>query len=75
MFCFTSDDAEFLMKIFICRTRESHQLAEVTDIKNKKLREAFGIGEYDPREVAKKREEEKREEIERAKALNQRKYR
>ena len=50
-------------------------MAEVNEIKNRKLREAFGIGEFDPREITKKREEEKREEIEKAKAINQRKYR
>jgi serine/arginine repetitive matrix protein 2 len=54
--------------------KESHQMAEVNEIKNKKLREAFGIGEFDPHEMAKKREEEKRAEIEKAKSLNQRKY-
>lgn len=39
---------------------ESHKLAEANDLKNKKLREAFGLGEFDPEVRAKQMQEERK---------------
>ncbi len=50
-------------------------MAEINDMKNRKLREAFGIGEFDPKEVEKLKEAQRREEIEKVKEMQQRKYR
>ena len=46
--------------------KETHQLAQANDEKNRKLREAFGIGEYDKKKIAEQKAEEARE-IERRK--------
>ena len=53
---------------------ETHKIAEATDLKNRKLREAFGIGEFDSSVKAKQEEEERRMRIEKAKELKTRKY-
>ncbi|CAF3883063.1 unnamed protein product, partial [Rotaria magnacalcarata] len=47
--------------------KETHQLAQANDEKNRKLREAFGIGEYDKKKKAEQKLEEAKE-IERRKA-------
>lgn len=49
-------------------------MAEVNDIKNRKLREAFGLGEFDPALRAKQEEEERRQRAEKEKELRQKKY-
>ena len=56
------------------RGTESHQIDEATDFKNKKLREAFGLGEFDTQAKAKQIEEEERIRIEKAKELKAKKY-
>lgn len=43
-------------------------------MKNKKLREAFGIGEFDPKLRAKQVEEERRMRAEKEKELRQKRY-
>jgi serine/arginine repetitive matrix protein 2 len=47
--------------------KETHQLAQANDEKNRKLREAFGIGEYNQKDIVKRRTEEAKE-VERRKA-------
>jgi len=42
-------------------SKETHQLAQANDEKNRKLREAFGIGEYDQKGAAKQKAEEAKE--------------
>jgi serine/arginine repetitive matrix protein 2 len=42
-------------------SKETHQLAQANDEKNRKLREAFGIGEYDKKKNAERKAEEARE--------------
>jgi hypothetical protein len=42
-------------------SKETHQLAQANDEKNRKLREAFGIGEYDQKGKAKQKAEEAKE--------------
>ncbi len=49
-------------------------MAEANDAKNKRLREAFGLGEYDPAVRAKQMEEERRLHDEREKELRRKKY-
>ncbi len=56
------------------KTNESHKLAEANDMKNKKLREAFGLGEFEPTILAKKYEEERRIRDEQAKQLLEKRY-
>ncbi|CAF1014837.1 unnamed protein product [Rotaria sp. Silwood1] len=41
--------------------KETHQLAQANDEKNRKLREAFGIGEFDKKKIAEKKTEEAKE--------------
>jgi len=41
--------------------KETHQLAQANDEKNRKLREAFGIGEYNQKDIVKRRAEEVKE--------------
>lgn len=53
---------------------ETHKLAEANDMKNRKLREAFGLGEFDPAIRAKQIEEERRMRAEHEKELRQKKY-
>jgi hypothetical protein len=48
-------------------SKETHQLAQANDEKNRKLREAFGIGEYNQKEITKKKLEDAKE-VERRKA-------
>lgn len=43
-------------------------------MKNRKLREAFGLGEFDPTLRAKQEEEERRMRAEKEKELRQKKY-
>lgn len=43
-------------------------------MKNRKLREAFGLGEFDPSLRAKQEEEERRLKAEREKELRQKRY-
>ena len=52
----------------------THKQAEANDLKNRKLREAFGIGEYDPSVQAKNAEEERKLRNEREKELRRKKY-
>jgi hypothetical protein len=49
-------------------------LAEANDLKNKKLREAFGLGEFDPAVRAKQIEEERKLHDEREKEMRRKKY-
>ncbi len=42
-------------------SKETHQVAQANDEKNRKLREAFGIGEYDKKLKEKQKAEEARE--------------
>ena len=53
---------------------ESHKIAEANDLKNRKLREAFGLGEFDPTVKAKQVEEEKRMRELRHKEMLSKKY-
>lgn len=53
---------------------ETHKQAEANDMKNRKLREAFGLGEFDPVVRAKQNEEELRAREEREKELRRKKY-
>jgi hypothetical protein len=53
---------------------DSHKQAEANDFKNKKLREAFGLGEYDPILKAKKLEEERAQRIEMAREMQKKNY-
>lgn len=46
--------------------KETHQLAQANDEKNRRLREAFGIGEFNRKEIEKQKAEEVKE-IERRK--------
>lgn len=55
----------------IIRGKESHQLAEANDLKNRRLREAFGLGEYDP---AKQQEIDQKEREAREKEARRKKY-
>ncbi|CAF0852690.1 unnamed protein product [Adineta steineri] len=48
-------------------SKETHQLAQANDEKNRKLREAFGIGEFDRKKIAERKTEEIKE-MERRKA-------
>ncbi|CAF2883116.1 unnamed protein product [Rotaria sp. Silwood2] len=41
--------------------KETHQLAQANDEKNRKLREAFGIGEFDKKKIAEQKAEEAKE--------------
>ncbi len=43
------------------RSKETHQLAQANDEKNRKLREAFGIGEYDQKKIFERKAEEMKE--------------
>lgn len=49
-------------------------MAEANDYKNRKLREAFGLGEFNAEEKQKADEIERRNEIQKAKELRQKKY-
>ena len=48
-------------------SKETHQLAQANDEKNRRLREAFGIGEFNQKEIAKQKLEAAKE-VERRKA-------
>ncbi len=43
------------------RSKETHQLAQANDEKNRRLREAFGIGEFDQKKISERKAEELRE--------------
>ncbi len=43
------------------RSKETHQLAQANDEKNRRLREAFGIGEFDRKKAAERKAEELKE--------------
>ena len=43
------------------RSKETHQLAQANDEKNRRLREAFGIGEFNQKEALKRKAEEAKE--------------
>lgn len=49
------------------RSKETHQLAQANDEKNRRLRQAFGLGEFDQKKIVKQKEEEAKE-VERRKA-------
>jgi serine/arginine repetitive matrix protein 2 len=53
---------------------DTHQNFEANDLKNKKLREAFGLGEFDPTVKAKQEEEERRIRAEKEKEARRKKY-
>ena len=53
---------------------ETHQLAQANDEKNRKLREAFGIGEYDQKGIAKQKAEEAKEAERRKAELANKQY-
>lgn len=54
--------------------KETHQLAQANDEKNRRLREAFGIGEFNQKDIQKRKAEEAKE-IEKQKAdLAKRQY-
>lgn len=56
------------------RAKETHQLAQANDEKNRRLREAFGIGEFNQKDIQKRKAEEAKE-IEKQKAdLAKRQY-
>jgi len=48
-------------KFNILSSKETHQLAQANDEKNRKLREAFGIGEFDQKKIAERKNEEIKE--------------
>jgi hypothetical protein len=56
--CSTNDDFS---------AKETHQLAQANDEKNRRLREAFGIGEFNQKDIAKRKNDEIKE-VERRKA-------
>ena len=56
------------------RAKETHQLAQANDEKNRKLREAFGIGEYNQKDGDKRKKEEVQQEEQRKIELANRKY-
>jgi serine/arginine repetitive matrix protein 2 len=52
----------------------THQIAEANDLKNRKLREAFGLGEYDPASQAKQADEVRKARDEENRQMMGRKY-
>ncbi|CAF0853166.1 unnamed protein product [Didymodactylos carnosus] len=54
--------------------KETHQLAQANEEKNRKLREALGLGEYNPKEATKKKVDELKEAERRKIELAQRQY-
>lgn len=55
-------------------SKETHQLAQANDEKNRKLREAFGIGEFDKKKAAEKKAEEAKEAERRKAELAKKQY-
>lgn len=43
------------------RSKETHQLAQANDEKNRRLRQAFGLEEFDQKKIAKQKAEEAKE--------------
>ena len=58
----------------LIRATESNKMAEANDFKNRKLREAFGLGEFNQEDRKKAEEAERRNEIQMAKEIRQKKY-
>ena len=56
------------------RSKETHQLAQANDEKNRRLREAFGIGEFDRKKAAERKAEEFKEAERRKAELANRNY-
>ncbi|CAF0732449.1 unnamed protein product [Didymodactylos carnosus] len=54
--------------------KETHQLAQANEEKNRKLRQALGLGEFDPKEAARRKAEEIREVERRKIELAQKQY-
>ena len=55
-------------------SKETHQLAQANDEKNRRLREAFGIGEFNQKEIAKQKLEAIKEAEKRKAELASREY-
>ncbi len=56
------------------RAKETHQLAQANDEKNRRLREAFGIGEFDRKKIAERKLEEAKEAERRKAELANKQY-
>lgn len=54
--------------------KETHQIAQANDEKNRKLREAFGLAEYDQKAIAKQKAEEAKAEEQRKAELVRKQY-
>lgn len=59
---------------WLSSSKETHQLAQANDEKNRRLREAFGIGEFNQKEIAKQKLEAVKEAEKRKAELANREY-